>query len=127
MIARLTLLVGLAAATVAAPAAAQRTTEQFIPLGKSPGVSGIMAYMGTITEVNPAAKTVTISGPRGVTTMLVTGNTRIWLDRATQRRSTTTGKLTDLKVGWTAEMKYLEPDKKKGAEWIKVAMPAGAQ
>jgi hypothetical protein len=124
MIARLTLLVGLAAATVAAPANAQRTTEQFIPLGKSPGVSGIMAYMGTLSGVNPTAKTVTISGPQGEITLQVTASTWIWLDRASQRRPTTAGKLTDLKVGWTAEVKYLDPEKKKGAEWIKVAVPA---
>jgi hypothetical protein len=33
------------------------------------------------------------------------------------------GRLTDLKVGWTAEAKYLDPEKKRGAEWIKAAVP----
>jgi hypothetical protein len=123
MIARLTLLVGLAAVTISAPAAAQRTTEQFIPLGKSPGVSGITAYMGTISAVNPAGRTVTISGPQGEITLQVTDTTRIWLDRSGQRKPTTVGRLTDLKVGWTAEAKYLDPEKKRGAEWIKAAVP----
>jgi len=123
MIARFTLLIGLAAFLMTPPAAAQRTTEQFIPLGKSPGVSGITAYLGTISAVNPAARTVTISGPQGETTLQVTDTTRIWLDRSVQRKPTTVGGLSDLRVGWTAEAKYLDPVRKRGAEWIKAAVP----
>lgn len=125
MITRLTLLVGLAVAATAAPASAQRTTEQFIPLGKSPGVSGIAAYMGSISAVDPSRRTVTITGPGGTTTGRVSDSTRIWVDRSSQHQPTIVGTLTDLKVGWNAEMKYLDPAKKDVAEWIKVAAPPG--
>jgi len=124
MISRLALLAGLAALMFAAPASAQRTTERFIPLGKSPGVSGVTAYMGTISAVDASRRTVTITGPQGATTIKLSDSTKIWVDRSGQRQPTAAGKLTDLQVGWMAEVKYLDPAKKEGAEWIKVAAPS---
>ena len=123
---RLTLLVGLAVAATAAPAGAQRTTERFIPLGQSPGVSGISAFMGSISAVDPSRRTMTITGPGGAMMVRISDSTRIWVDRSIQRQSTTLGRLTDLWVGWNAEVKYLDPVKKEGAERIKVAPPPGS-
>jgi hypothetical protein len=123
MIKRLALLVGLTALTATVPAAAQRMTERFIPLGKSPGVSGVTAYMGTISAVDASRRTVTITGPQGAYTIQLSDSTWIWLDRSGQRQPTLAGKLADLQVGWMAEVKYLDPAKKEGAEWIKVAAP----
>jgi hypothetical protein len=123
---QLTLLVGLAVATAAAPAHAQQATERFIPLGQSPGVSGVLAYMGSISAVDQSRRTVTMSGPGGAITVRISDSTRIWVDRSAQRKSSTLGKLTDLRVGWNAEVKYLDPVKEEGAEWIKVAAPPGS-
>ena len=125
MITRTTALAGLLATAIAAAASAQRATEQFIPVGKSPGVSGTSAYTGSIHAVDAARRTVTLRGPRGETTIKVSESTRIWLDRSGQRQPTTVGKLADLHVGWTIEVKYLDLAKKEGVEWIKVAAPAG--
>jgi hypothetical protein len=123
MIKRLAVLVALTAVTVTVPAAAQRMTERFIPLGKSPGVSGVTAYMGTISAVDASRRTVTITGPQGAITIKLSDSTWIWLDRSGQRQPTVAAKLVDLQVGWMAEVKYLDPAKKEGAEWIKVAAP----
>lgn len=123
---RTTALAGLLAMALAIPASAQRGTEQFIPLGQSPGVSGISAYLGSIQAVDSAQNTVTIAGPQGERTITVTDSTSCWLDRSIQHKPTTVVKLSDLKVGWMAEVKYLDPAKKEGAEWIKVAAPTGS-
>jgi hypothetical protein len=120
MLTRLAVLAGLAALAAASPASAQRLTEQFIPLGQSPGVSGVSAYLGTISAVDATRRTITISGPAGETTVKVSDTTRIWLDRSNQKQPTVAAKLSDLQVGWSAEVKYLDPAKKEGAEWIKV-------
>lgn len=119
-------LAGLMATALAGVASAQRATEQFIPVGKSPGVSGTSAYMGSILAVDVARRTVTVRGARGETAIKVSQSTRIWLDRSGQRQPATVGTLADLQVGWTVEVKYLDPAKKEGAEWIKVAVPAGS-
>lgn len=119
-----TALAGLLLMTMAAPASAQRATEQFIPLGQSPGVSGTASsYLGSLTAVDTAGQGVTMAGPRGQVTIMMNESTCIWLDRSGHRQATTVGKLSDLRVGWTVEVKYLDPAKKDVAEWIKVVMP----
>lgn len=125
MIWRAAALAGVLAAGVAAPAAAQRTTEQFIPVGQSPGVSGVSAYLGTITAVDSVRRRVTLGAAGGELTVQLSDTTRIWLDYSGQRRPAVAGTRADLAVGRTAEVKYLDPARKSGAEWIKVVMPAG--
>lgn len=44
---------------------AQQTTEQYVPIGQSPGVSGKYSYIGKIVEVDQVAHTITVQSERG--------------------------------------------------------------
>jgi len=98
---------------------AQQSTEQFIPLGKSPGLSGKSTWMGTVEKVDEQNKTVTVKTDSGNKTLKVSDQTRIWLDRSKARLSNTKGAFADLKNGRKVEVKYLK-ERETEAEWIKI-------
>lgn len=118
-------LVVVALSSVAQDARAQQTTEQFIPVGQSPGVSNVLSYIGEIESSDRAARTVTVAGPEGSMTFMITDSTEVWLDRSAMRESSVVGSLTDLTVGRRIEVKYENPETRDVAEWIKVAITAG--
>jgi hypothetical protein len=97
----------------------QKATEQFIPIGQSPGVSQKYTSIGAIAAVNAAARTVTIADPSGPRTVRVTDGTRIWLDRTKMKQTNLSGSFADLQVGRRAEVKYADAAR-DAAEWVKV-------
>jgi hypothetical protein len=103
----------------------QQTTEQFIPVGQSPGISGIRSYTGEIEAVDVGRKTITVRGPEGPRTIKLAVGTRIWLDRTVQRLTNTAGTMADLRAGRRVEVKYVDDRAKATADWIKVVVPAG--
>lgn len=110
----------LAAALIAAmPGNAQQTTERYIPIGESPGVSYSYSYLGKIVEVDEAEHTITIEDEKGRHKMRVTEATKIWIDRSKRRRENTTGTYEDCEVGRTVEVMHLKDDSKTAA-WIKI-------
>ncbi|MFI5404002.1 MAG: hypothetical protein ACHQ1G_13770 [Planctomycetota bacterium] len=123
---RRTLLLLVALGVLAAPRAqGQKATERFIPIGKSPGLSGKRTYMGKIGTVDADGRT--IGGKTWSAT--VTDRTRIWLDRTKLGLSNTKGTVKDLKPGAVIEVKYEGREKKTSgpAEWIKIEVPAAAK
>ena len=94
----------------------QKSTERYIPLGQSPGVSKKYTFVGTIEAVAPAKRTITAGGR----TVKITDGTQIWLDRSQQQQPTSTGSVADLKPGQMVEVKYVDPARPQAAEWIKV-------
>lgn len=112
-------------APAAGPAAAQFMTEQFIPIGRSPGVSGVLSVIGTIEAVDLSARSMRITGPQGPVTYAFADSTHIWVDRSTQGRSALVGSTADLVVGRRAEVKFESAERRDFAEWIKVEGPAG--
>jgi hypothetical protein len=98
----------------------QKATEQFIPIGQSPGVSQKYTSIGEIAEVNAVARTVTIADPAGPRTVRITDQTRIWLDRTKLKASNLSGSFADLQKGRRAEVKYEDPARRDVAEWVKV-------
>lgn len=109
-------LVLAAGAAVAAP---QRTTEQFIPIGKSPGLSSKVTVIGEVRSRDDRGRTVTVAGPSGPRLVRITDRTRIWLDRSSLKAPSVQGTFEDLKVGRRVECKFQE-DPEKALEWIKV-------
>jgi hypothetical protein len=103
-----------------APARAQKATERYIPIGRSPGVSQKYASIGTIDSVSLVHKTITIAEAGASRTIAITNRTRIWLDRSKLRQPSLTGRFEDLRVGRKAEIKYVDPKTQLVAEWIKV-------
>jgi hypothetical protein len=97
----------------------QKQTERFIPLGQSPGISGNYTTIGKIQAVNGQSRTLVIANESGTYTVKITDRTKIWLDRSKSKLSTIHVRMTDLKPGNLAEVKY-EDENKHIAEWIKV-------
>ena len=96
---------------------AQRATEQFIPLGQSPGISSVIGQIGAVDR---SAQTVTVETPAGEQSVRITEQTRIWLDRSSFRQSTLAGGIGDLRAGQQIEVKFLDDLRRDSAEWIKV-------
>ncbi len=109
----------------ASNAQAQMLTEQYIPIGQSPGVSGKYSYIGLIDSVDTNNRTVTVRGDQGGRTIKITEKTWIWLDRSQQRQPNVRGAMSDLQPGRRVEIKYTDYQTKDTADWIKVAPGGG--
>lgn len=108
------------AAMICAPthAHAQRATEQYIPVGQSPGISGILSLQGTIARVDTARRTFTVKD----TTVRVDAETRIYLDRSAARLTNLRGRFRDLRPGQRVEVLFLHRDRSDLAEWVKIVV-----
>ncbi len=109
----------------ASSAQAQMMTEQYIPIGQSPGISGTYSYIGQVESVDTNNRTVTVRGDQGSRTIKVTDKTWIWLDRSQQRQPNVRGAMSDLQPGRRCEIKYTDYQTKDTAAWIKVAPGSG--
>lgn len=107
------------------PAAAQQSTEQFIPIGRSPGLSGTQTYAGTIADVDAGARTVALGTGAARHDVRITPRTRIWIDRTQYGKANTAGRFEDLAPGRRVEVRYVDAAAKQAADWIKVAAEAG--
>ena len=114
-------VVALAATGTAAQA--QRSTERFIPIGQSPGVSGKTAMMGTV--VGYADGMLTLSSPASAAPQRVRmqSDTLIWVDRSAQQQTNTRGTAADLQPGRRIEIKFVDPATRAAAAWVKVQAP----
>jgi len=118
-----TLLIGAAfliASVGVPPAYGQKATEQYIPLGQSPGVSGKISSIGEISGTDARERTLTLAEPSGSRTVKITEKTRIFLDRSKLKQASLTGTFDDLRKGRRAEIKYEDPALKQVADWVKV-------
>lgn len=94
----------------------QKSTERFIPIGQSPGLSNKFTYIGTIEAVAPEKRTISAGGH----TVKITDRTRIWLDRSKMKLGNRAGSISDLQQGRRVEIKYDNPARPQAADWIKV-------
>jgi hypothetical protein len=119
---RLSLVLALLVATPAfcLPAAAQKATEQFIPVGQSPGLSDRETLRGRVESANAARGALTVATADGLHEVNVTDTTRIWMDRTNLGEPNVPGTLADCEPNRTIEVK-LEPGSET-AEWVKVQM-----
>lgn len=98
---------------------AQQATEQFIPIGMSPGISDHYSYIGKVLSVNAATNSFTIESNRGTKTIKVEPRTRIWIDRSQDNQSNTRAKFTDIEVGSRCEVMH-DRQVDTIADWIKI-------
>jgi hypothetical protein len=100
----------------------QKATEIFIPLGKSPGLSGKYTTIGKIDTVNAQDQSITMTDSLGSYTIKVSGRTQIWLDNSKLKTTNQKGTFADLRKDLLIEVKYEDiAQKDKGtAEWIKI-------
>ena len=100
----------------------QKATEIFIPVGKSPGLSGKYTSIGKITAIDTLNRTITVADSSESYNVKITERTQIWLDKSKLRLTNQKGAFTDLRKDLLVEVKYennLRKDK-GSAEWIKV-------
>ena len=98
---------------------AQQTTEQFIPIGYSPGISDKYSFIGIIVDVDQETHTIVVDSNRGERAIKVMPMTRIWLDRSKSKRTNTVGSYNDCEVGRKVEVMHDHADESV-ADWIKI-------
>lgn len=103
-------------------ALSQKATEQFIPIGQSPGLSGQYTYIGALEAVDATARTITVEGR----SVQVTDATRIWLDRSIAQQPNLSGGLDDLRPGRRVEVRYMDAERRERAAWIKIVPSSGS-
>ena len=101
---------------------AQKTTEVFIPIGESPGLSGKYSVIGEIRSFDCANQIVTIRGEDGEHRARVTDRTKIWLDSSEIKKTNEEGSTADCQAGRLCEIKYVYDgaNRTEDAEWIKI-------
>jgi len=102
----------------------QKSTERFIPVGQSPGLSGKVTYIGAIAAADAGTRTITMTRDGERHAFGVTGETRIWLDRSRMKLTTLDGGFADLRRGRRIELMPAGPGPGASAEWIKVEITA---
>ena len=121
---------GVLLAVPASALFAQYTTEEFVPIGASPGVSNIYSIIGKIATVNQENRSLTLNDSSGVTYLVTIPNgVSVWLDRSKAKGKNEVGSLADLQPGRTVEVKYKGDPAPRDpatrgtsltADWIKV-------
>jgi hypothetical protein len=100
----------------------QKATEIFIPVGKSPGLSGKYTSIGKITAIDTLNRTITVADSSESYNVKITERTQIWLDKSKLKLTNQKGAFADLRKELLVEVKYEENQRqdKSSAEWIKV-------
>ena len=99
---------------------AEKTTELYIPIGQSPGLSGKYTLIGKIAEVSPPDQTLKVTGASGTFTVLTTEYTLFFLDKSKLRQPNRYGSFSAFKKGMLVEVRFEADRKHRPAEWIKL-------
>jgi hypothetical protein len=100
----------------------QKTTEMFIPIGQSPGVSGTQSVFGHIQSLSLAESTCTVATSEGDKTVELIGDPVIYLDYSKLNKPNKYGEISDITVGCNVELKFLDNEKRDSLDWIKIEM-----
>lgn len=101
---------------------AQKSTEIYIPVGKSPGISGKYSTIGRVEAINLTDSTITIAiaGELGSHTIKCAKDTKIWVDKSSIKQFNKDANLIDIKIGSIIEIKYKGNKSDALVEWIKI-------
>ena len=97
---------------------AQAATEVYIPIGRSPGVSGVSSSIGVVTDLAP----LRVSGRA----FAIDDRTDVYLDRSGAGEPSSVGSPADLVRGARVEVAFCVPRYGRGlgcratADWIKI-------
>jgi hypothetical protein len=112
-----------ASLALAGAAAAHPATEQFIPIGQSPGPGVVAGTAGAVAEPSEAGgePIVSVEAASGgeLGAYAVTPQTRIYIDRSAQGLPSLVGTIEDVQPGRVIEVRIADPET-RAAEWIKV-------
>lgn len=117
-----TILVAVLAAALSGVASAQQATEQYIPIGQSPGAltmqGQVQAAAGPAAGGEGSVSMTSEAAPGGVS-YAIGPHTRIYIDHSAQGRPNTMGALADLQPGRAIEVSIPNAETRV-ASWIKV-------
>lgn len=100
----------------------QKSTEYYIPVGQSPGLSGTHTVLGTLTEYKVQENSITMQTDEGTITLKLVGKPYVWLDNSGLGLSNKNGTFSDFQVGKRVEVCYLNQQKRDSLAWIKIEM-----
>ena len=113
----------IATFALAGAASAHPATEQFIPIGESPGPGVVQGTASAVAEPSVAdgEPVVSIENSTGAElgAYVVTEHTRIYIDRSAQGLPNLVGTIDDVQPGRVIEVRIADPQTRE-AEWIKV-------
>jgi ABC-type phosphate transport system substrate-binding protein len=114
-LAALTATIALVGAAGAHPA-----TEQFIPIGKSPGDGTVQGRAGAAVQPQAGGSTevVPVQTATAEQNIVVGPRTRVYIDRSAQGQPNTVGTLADVQPGRVIEAR-INPETRY-ADWVKV-------
>lgn len=98
---------------------AQQSSEQYIPIGQSPGISDKVSYIGSVVEVDRATNMVVVDSNRGRKSIKVAATTRFWLDRSKSKQANIEASYDNVEAGLKVEIKQDSKDQNL-ADWIKI-------
>lgn len=99
----------------------QEATERYIPIGRSPGLSGKVTAIGTIRAVD--GQVLVLATAEGERRFELEPATPIWIDRSPLGLAARAGGLSDLRTGRRAELRP-DPAQPGRAIWLKVEQAA---
>jgi hypothetical protein len=107
---------------LAVSASAQESTEIYVPIGRSPGVSGVSSEVGRVVALDRATRTLVLRNAAGERTAQLGPTTPIWLDRSGVGLPNRTGSLADCRAGARVEVRLASesPRSTPQALWVKV-------
>lgn len=98
-------------------AQSQKTTEVYIPIGSSPGVSTTESLIGTISRLDYEARSIELVARDGSKTIYVDDKTVYYVDRSAYGKMSAAGDMSDCKVGLVIEVFGADND---AVQWIKI-------
>jgi hypothetical protein len=115
----------LIAASIALGGAAwaHPATEQFIPIGESPGPGIVQGTAGAVAEptAGDGEPIVSVENASGAElgAYVVTEHTRIYIDRSAEGLPSLVGTIEDVQPGRVIEVRIADPET-RAADWVKV-------
>ena len=112
----------LAFAALTGAAVAHPATEQFVPIGESPGPGVVQGRAEAVAEPSgdgPPLVSVENTAGEEVGVYVVTPQTRVYIDRSQEGLPNLVGTLDDVQPGRVIEVRIADPET-RAAEWIKV-------
>ena len=111
---------GLLLCLVSLSSKANKMTEQFIPIGNSPGVSYKQTSIGIIDTVDSEKREISVTEIDGAQKQYtVSDKTWVWLDNSKRRKANTVGDFKDCMVGQMVEVMPMLNHLDR-AEWVKI-------
>jgi hypothetical protein len=106
---------------------AQKATELYIPIGQSPGLSGVHTIIGSVVQVDEMDTFIVVLADETLHRVQIRpqdcigcGGTWIYIDRSHQKRRNDYGYFEDFEVGDYVEVKFRDNIAQRTAEWVKI-------